>query len=265
MLTDSCFIASDVSEGDIFDVGGSIINSNVCHKIKADFSQLSDLYAKVDHSFAASDMNGLQGYAESLGTNANPDMFASLFLLQKVIEKHVWPKTSKNLFDRGKLYEDGKETPLSEIVKAEQMACVELALFAAKPLQDRGMSVRMISGTFVGQKIEPGGEDYNEPHTFLAIDDPGSDKVLIYDPANPIISNHGQFPSIFAIPQAEFDFWLEKAQSGTAYLQADEELSGKTKYYGASAPMLCFWPDKHVVQRPQSVSETVSKPEEFHI
>ncbi|MGB4058386.1 MAG: hypothetical protein WBK77_09920, partial [Alphaproteobacteria bacterium] len=101
----------------------------------------------------------------------------------------------------------------------------------------------------------------NEPHIFLACTDKNQDQVFIYDPANPIVFEKYHYPSIFVVSKNNFEAWLEKAQSGDAYLEAQEELTGQTRYYGVGRPNSSFLPEKHVVNKSgENFSQNVAAP-----
>lgn len=246
-LTANCYLATDLCDGDILPVGGSNTNDTISFKIRADFAELQHLFVIAEHTFAANDMNSLKQFAESTGTRANPEIFASLILLQKFIEGALWPKSSQNPYHRYQIYKSEAETPLSKLVVQAQMACVEFSLFAGKFLQDRGAKVKLITGAFVDRKIGPDDHTYNEKHTYLAIDDNATGQVMIYDPANPAsFKGGGQCPSVFVVEGGTFARWLKKVETTTSYLEVTEELTGNTKYYGVGFANSGFNPERDI-------------------
>lgn len=245
-LAEGCYIVSGVEDGDVFGVGGSMFGGEPTAFVKVDYATLSDLFTGAQQAFSTNDLDALAGYGRSINVGCEDKSFAQLYLLQKILEKHVYPQAAKNEWDRVKFYGNEQETLLSDAVNASHAACVEMSLIAAKMLMDQGRTVHMFSGAFVGDEIEPGGDAYNSPHTFLVVEEDATDNVLIFDPANPINTDRGQFPAIFVVPIGDYNRFLDVGEQKAAFLRLREEVFDRIKYYGVDAPNVNFVPDHHV-------------------
>ncbi|MGB4058244.1 MAG: hypothetical protein WBK77_09200, partial [Alphaproteobacteria bacterium] len=155
-LFEHCFLASNISEGDVFNIGGGGI------KLKADFGNLQNLNNKINTHFSSINMEPFKHGAKEDGIKISPEYFANLFLLSQIFRKELWDKTygdeilRKMFFMNAHNSED--EILLSDVIAANQVACSELSLLASKIMQDRGMSVKMIQGVFVRNDVSVEGK-----------------------------------------------------------------------------------------------------------
>lgn len=152
-------------------------------------------------------------------------MFANLFAFTKKFEQR-FPINRQANQSRWRLYrEKGKEIKLSEVFAAKATECAEIAALAQGYAQSEGIPATYFSGEVLWDK----GHEFSEPHSFIVIRQAG--KTYIWDPANPLQTDQGVFPSVY-LAEADFDSQVSRSQK--RFVSTKNILSKRVAYFGVS-------------------------------
>lgn len=221
-----CFEITRFDEGDHIPVGGkSIFSTEANIKVKGDFERFNQFLTETHELADTYDLPKLKDWLRSLGIEIDEKLFAALFAFTKKFEEK-YPDNSERAETRQKLYrEENKEIKLSDIFDANSAECAEIAALAQGYLQREGVDSTYFSGDVLWNR----DHEFSEEHSFIVIRQ--GDKVYIYDPANPVITTEGKFPSIYII-EAKFDEEMAKGQK--RFVTVKNLLSNKEAFYGTS-------------------------------
>lgn len=255
-------IASDIQDGDRIPATFSIVTDASSAALRTDFAAMDELFGKFARNLVKGDTPALQEWISSLQTKIDPALFARAFIVQKGLDTFQ-DRIATDLDAREDFYRQGDAT-LSQAFAQGHLACVELALIAARALEMHGGKVMLVSGQYVRDEVAPDQEAYGEAHAFLVIepDDPKL-PLVIYDPANPVNTTEGRMPATFAVERDMFAAWRQAADTRQAYMPLRETLSGKLSYYGTSTMDTIFWPDRHVIQTASQPAPRMDRPRDL--
>jgi hypothetical protein len=234
-----CFEISEIEAGSLVPVGGtSIFSHEVNIKVEADLDNFSDFYAKIKGIAEKYDLSKLREWLDAQGVEVDEKLFAELFAFTKTFEKE-YPENENKQESRTKLYgSDDRQAKLSEVVESGSAECAEIAAVSQGYLQQREIPSSYFSGDVLWSK----DEEFSDEHSFLVIRQ--ENKTFIYDPTNPTNTNHGSFPSLYAVG---VDFDEEMSQGTKKFVEAENILNKEKAYYGVNDGTNVI-PEKHIVE-----------------
>lgn len=221
-----CFEISKFEEGDHIPVGGeSIFSSEANIKVEGDFENFKEFFREIHEMATKYDLPKLKEWLTSQSIEIDEKLFAELFAFTKKFEQK-YPGNPEGAESRRKLYgEKGEQLKLSDIFNANSAECAEIAALAQGYLQQEAISSSYFSGDVLWHKEA----EFSDEHSFIIIRQ--GDKVYIYDPANPINTTSGKFPSLYAV-EANFDKEMTRGQK--RFVTAKNILNKKEAYYGVN-------------------------------
>lgn len=221
-----CFEITNFDEGDRFPVGGkSIFSTKADIEVIGDFENFKQFLTETHELAGKYVLPKLKEWLSSQGFAIDEKLFATLFAFTKMFEA-TYPDNPESAELRRKLYSDkGSEIKLSDIFSANTAECAEIAALAQRYLQQEGVPSTYFSGDALWNKEE----NFSEEHSFIIIRQ--GDKTYIYDPANPVNTTSGKFPSIYTT-EANFD--EEMARGQKRFVTAINLLSKKEAFYGTN-------------------------------
>ncbi len=232
-----CFEISKFEEGDMIPVGGkSIFSQEANIKVRADFSEFSDTL-KETHELANSyNVDKLHEWLRSNSFEIDAKLFATLFAFtKKLAEKY--PDNPARAETRRKLYhEAGDAITLHDVFSAHSAECAEIAALAQVYLQQAGVPSTYFSGDVLWKR----DREQSSEHSFIVIRQ--EDVTYIYDPANPVNTTSGLFPSI-ATTKISFD--TEVAKNKKVFVTATNLISKKEAFYGTNNGTN-VWAEAHI-------------------
>lgn len=227
------------------------VGSNAEHRINADFSHpiCAEILKEMDGKLERNDIDELIQDVSKWPITCNSETFAYIYVVQKIIQDKLWQSIEKDNQLRLDFYRANPDVNLSQLIQSDALACVELSLLAGKMLENVGYDVGFISGAYIcSPPSSPDEYMTASAHAFLVINDPVSDEVLIFDPANPLkFKGGGQAPSVSTTNMQTFSNWLNSARHGIAFMKLPENLSGATRCYGACDHSLRFKQGKYLI------------------
>lgn len=221
-----CFEISRIEDSDLVPVGGeSQFSQEANIKVLADFENLREWFEKMqERKDKIISAENLMVWAESRGLDRN--IFSSIASFTKTFGE-VYVLNPKPELSRQDLYRQAGQggVKLSDVFKGGVAECAEIAMVAQYELQRQGINSKYFSGDVLWGKED----EFSEEHSFIVIRQ--GDKTLIFDPANPVNTEEGRFPSVYTV---EADFNQEVRGGKKKFITAKNVLSGKNAYFGVN-------------------------------
>lgn len=221
-----CFEILRCDDGDLIPVGGkSVFSTEANIMVRGDFKNFEQFFKEVHELASKYDLSKLKEWLISQGIEFDEKLFSVLFAFtRKIAEKY--PDNPDKESVRRKLFSDkNREIKLSDIFNMNAAECAEIAVLAQRYLQEEGF----FSTYFSGDVLWSENQEFSEEHSFIIIRQ--GDKTYIYDPANPVNTTFGKFPSIY-ITKANFDKEISKNQR--RFITAKNLLSQKIAFFGTN-------------------------------
>ena len=103
--------------------------------------------------------------------------------------------------------------------------CAEISALAQGFLQQAGVN----STYFSGDVLWESDDEFSGEHSFIVIEHDG--EQYIFDPANPVDTTAGNFPSVYIVDK---DFLQEMRKGDKKFIKAENLLSKKDAYFGVN-------------------------------
>lgn len=221
-----CFEISKLKEGDSIPVGGkNILSDEVNIRVTADFENLRQFLSEAHELAGKYDLLKLNEWLKSQEIDVDPKLFSVLFAFTKVFEEKYPDNPQKGPLRRELYHRRDKEAKLSDFFNANIAECAEVAALAQAYLQQEGIVSSYLSGEVLWRK----DYEFSEPHSYIIIHQ--QDRAYLFDPANPVKTTSGQFPSIYT---TEADFDEEIAKRRKVFVTAKNILSKNEAFYGVN-------------------------------
>lgn len=211
-----------INPGDVIPIGRSI--SDELTGVTADLEYFNPLVQQMHEQAGKYNPAELKKYLESTNIAIDENLFTKLYAFTQILEKK-YPITPEAESLHSSVYTKEKwgKVKLSEVFDSGKAACSEIAILAQYHLQQEGIPSSFFNGEVLWNK----NHEFADPHSFILIRN--GDKQYIFDPANPIRTTQGKFPSIYTT-QANFDQEVRKNQQ--RYVTSKNVVTKKEAYYG---------------------------------
>lgn len=221
-----CFRGVGIANGDLLCVGGTFPGIRDLFLL-ADFKTFEPFFSKVQSYHNKISSNAIQcgEWLQSCGSDTDPEIFLALHAFQSTL-KTEHPEISKHANTRNGFYAEDTPAHLGDVVAANAAQCAEIALLAHESLNRIGIENEYVSGAVAWRNDnECPGE-----HCYIRI--PLQDRIIIYDPSNPVMSDQGQFPAIYEADRKQDEKFEEYAAKGPAFMILRNTLTRKDAFYG---------------------------------
>ena len=230
-LAEISSIESEFKDGDKLLFSG--VYNKLTKSIVTDLSHFNGFFTEVDKDYAKMQKNivpcekWLQScHAEPLVLHA--DLFMRLHAFQSVMQKRNYsrkPGTTDR--DAKAKFIEGWDPTLSALMENGFGQCVQKSILATEYLRRSGIDAKCFSGTQTDNL-----DDENHGHCVVIIEHKNS--LLIYDPAQPVVSDDGMtYPSLIPVDKNGYENWLSIAREERCYMRLIKPFSGKEVFYGA--------------------------------
>ncbi len=215
---------SRINPGDVIPIGQNILSDQLVGSIEADLEHFNPLIQEMHDQAGKENLAEWEKWLKANNVTVDESLFAKLYAFTRILEQK-YPITPDAESFRDSIYAKAKggKVKLSEVFANGKAACAEIAILAQYYLQREGISSSFFNGEVLWEK----DHEFADPHSFILIRN--GHKQYIFDPANPLKTNHGKFPSIYTT-EANFD--QEVRKNHQRYLTSKNVISKKDAYYG---------------------------------
>jgi hypothetical protein len=239
------YSVEDISAGDEIPV---ILNGNrPTGSLRADFNACEDFLSRAQ-DILGKNTDKIEGIGQWLGqykTDLDPNLFVKLWSIQLAIEKNYPEASAKAEQDdvvsssKRQIFNSSTMPALSDVLKEGYAQCPEYSLLAHAALNRLGVQNQYMVGAMAFDQ-----DDYACSHAYILI--PQKDKLIVYDPTNPIRTEQSTFPSIYEATAEQAAAWQANAKDRRSLMALKNLLTGKEAYFG-SCDQTTMIPDRDFV------------------
>ncbi|MGB9151758.1 MAG: hypothetical protein WCD70_01580 [Alphaproteobacteria bacterium] len=228
------YSAKDLKDGDVLTIGGRILarsqNGPKALTLKVDSREFEPFFAACDEFYEKHKENLAKSDDWFREKGAAPAIASRLFAYNRVFEQFFPGNPAPDEARRMDHYRsNGRTSNLSDALKTNVAQCAECAALAQLYAQRCGFDSSFINGEVLWQKTH----EFGEEHSYVAIRQPSSDSVLIFDPANPHTMDNGKtFPYLATVNATLWEQALEHGINKPQFVESTNVLMGANAHYG---------------------------------